>query len=124
MLLTGIYFFAANGFALENQFCCGKLTNINLSMGSESKCPMCSKNKNCKKGCCSSKFAVQKIDGSQKTSKQIKINQPRFYNLVFSLPLYFQSVMENDSIVNIEAFTIPPLLLHEPVFIVNRAIRI
>ena len=124
MLLLSAYFFAANGYAVEKQFCCGKLTSINISLGNESKCPMCSKNKNCKKGCCNSKFVFQKISDSQKTSKQLKTNQPKFNILVFLLPEYLQSTLENTSVENIIARTIPPLLPHEPVFIVNRTIRI
>lgn len=124
MLLTGIYFLGTSGFVLEKQFCCGKLSGTNFSIGNESKCPMCSKNKNCKKGCCNSKYLFQKIDDSQKISNQIKINQIKYDILVFTLPNYFHSTIENDSIVNIEAFTIPPLRVHESVFIVNRTIRI
>lgn len=124
MLLTGIYFLGTSGFVLEKQFCCGKLSGINFSIGNESKCPMCSKNKNCKKGCCNSKYLFQKIDDSQKISKQIKINQIKYDILVFTLPNYFHSTIENDLIVNIEAFTIPPLRVQESVFIVNRTIRI
>ena len=124
MLLISIYFFAANGFAVENQFCCGKLASINFSLGNESKCPMCSRNKNCKKGCCNSKLIFQKIIDSQKINQQLKINPPKFDILVFLLPEYFQSTIENTSAKNITSFTIPPLLPHEPVFIINRSIRI
>ncbi len=119
MLLLSLYLFASNGFAIEKQFCCGKLTKTNISLGGESDCPVCSKNKNCKKGCCNSKFVFQKISDSQKTSKQLKINQPRFDILVFLLPEHIQSTIENTSVKNI-----PPLRIHEPVFIVNRSIRI
>ena len=124
MLLLSIYVFAANGYAVEKQFCCGKLTSINISLGNESQCPMCSKNKDCKKGCCNSKFVFQKINDSQKTSELLKANQPKFDILVFLLPEYFQSTIENTWVENIIARTIPPLLSHEPVFIVNRSILI
>ena len=69
-------------------------------------------------------YLFQKIDDSQKISKQINVNQIKYDILVFTLPNYFHSTMENDSIVNIEAFTIPPLRAQESVFIVNRTIRI
>ncbi len=124
ILLLINYFFAANGFAVEKQFCCGKLTSINISLGNESKCPMCSKNKNCKKGCCNSKFIFQKINDSQKKSELLKSNQTKFDILVFLIPEYFQNNIENASVENIITFTIPPLLPHESVFIVNRSIRI
>jgi len=124
MLLLCTYFFAANGYAVEKQFCCGKLTSINISWGNESKCPMCSKNKNCKKGCCNSKFAFQKINDSQKASELLKANQPKFDILVFFLPEYFQSSKENTSGENFVAFAFSPLRIHERVFIVNRSIRI
>ena len=124
MVFLCTYFFAANGYAVEKQFCCGRLTSINISWGNESKCPMCSKNKNCKKGCCNSKFVFQKINDSQKKIELLKANQPKFDILVFLLPEYFQSTIENTSVENITARTIPPLLSHEPVFLVNRSILI
>lgn len=124
IVLLTLYIFAVNGFAVENQFCCGKLASINISLGNESKCPVCPKNKKCNKKCCNSKFVYHKIIDSQKKGEQFKINQPKFDILVFLLPEYFQNTLENTSTENIVARTIPPLGNHEPAFIVNRSIRI
>lgn len=124
ILLLILYIFAVNGFAIERQFCCGKLVNINISWGNESKCPMCPKDKKCNKNCCNSKFVFQKINDSQKSSQQLKINEPKFSVLLFSLPVYIFTTLCKVSDKEFLAFNIPPLLLHEPVFIVNRAIRI
>lgn len=124
ILLLNLYIFAVNGFAIERQFCCGKLTNINISWGNESKCPMCPKNKKCNKNCCNSKFVFHKINDSQKTSQQLKITEPKFSVLLFSLPVYTFPTICKVSDNEFLAFNIPPLLLHEPVFIVNRSILI
>lgn len=124
ILLLNLYLFAANGFAIEQQFCCGKLTLINISLGNESKCPICSKNKNCKKGCCNSKFVFQKINDSQKTSQQLKITEPKVSELLFSLAVYTFRPIYKVSEKEFITFSIPPLLLHESVFIVNRSILI
>lgn len=124
ILLLNLYIFAVSGFAIEKQFCCGKLVNINISWGHESKCPICPKNKICKKECCHSKFVFHKINDSQKSSQQLKINEPKFSVLLFSLPVYTFTIISKISDKEFLAFNIPPLLRHEPVFIVNRTILI
>ncbi len=124
ILLLNFYFFAVNGFAIERQFCCGKLVDINISWGDESKCPVCPKNKKCNKNCCNSKFVFHKINDSQKSSQQLKVNEPRFSVLLFSLPVYIFTIIGKVSDKELFAFNIPPLLIHEPVFIVNQSILI
>ena len=124
ILLLNFYFFAVNGFAIERQFCCGKLVNINISWGDESKCPICPKNKKCNKDCCNSKFVFHKINDSQKSSQQLKINEAKFSVLLFSLQVYVFTTIDNVLDKEFLTFNIPPLLFHEPVFIVNRSILI
>ena len=124
ILLLNLYIYTVNGFAIERQFCCGKLTNINISWGDESKCPICPKNKKCNKNCCNSKFDFHKIIDSQKSSQQLKINEPKLSVLLFSLSEYILPTSCKVSDKEFLAFSIPPLLIQEPVFIVNRSIRI
>lgn len=124
LLLTGVYFLAANGLIIQKIFCGGELTHISFSLTNDGRCNECPADKNCKNNCCDSKITFLKINDSQKTSTAIKINHPEFNAFINFIPQYLLNISENNFQRSFTAFASPPLIFHEPVFLVNRSILI
>ncbi|HKR05352.1 MAG TPA: hypothetical protein VJY62_12025 [Bacteroidia bacterium] len=124
LLLTGVYFFAANGLIIQKLFCDGALTHVSFSLTGEGRCSQCPTDKNCEDNCCHSKIVFQKLNDSQKTSRAIKISQPRLIAFFNFIPEYLLGTNENTSQKSFSSFASPPLIIHEPVFLINRSILI
>ncbi|PBQ32772.1 hypothetical protein CNR22_13645 [Sphingobacteriaceae bacterium] len=122
VLLSLFYFLVACGFAVNFHFCAGKLKSISLFQSKEDGC--CG-NKKKSKGCCKEKTVVYKIKDSHKAvSNPIVPNEivKDFHSWYTSLDFTVnRPSLELHALPDCNA---PPFAYPEPVYLLNRNLRI
>lgn len=81
ILLVLLYAIPAIGVTVKMHYCGGKMTSVSLGFETAHKCGC--KGKTMKKGCCSDKTAVLKLDTEQQRPATLKLNPVKFTDLKF-----------------------------------------
>jgi hypothetical protein len=123
-ILLVTYTFATSGASVDLHYCMGKLIGVDFDYVSKKDCGNCGMPIKDKKGCCNNRQIQSNVDKDQQA---VAYNNISLANELFTiLPRYTiaDDIIINSTIITYHSIHAPPLIQHNPTYLLNRNFRI